>query len=185
MKRTRDEVDATLQIAKVNTAELLPTVHCLGFGPGASAAAGDYCLLQLEPALCQQLEAGRSLVIRGDKDEQAVLCSKDKTYDLKIADTSNMLLFLPDCKTPDQLKMEETHCNIIHSEIFGFSNNYWELRRCRPKLKKLKKLLMENTYEGPDSQKEKDSNRSKVRLLFSSFNSSICNFSNRAINRDR
>lgn len=59
MKRTLDEVDATLQIAKVNTAELLPTVHCLGFGPGASAAAGDYCLLQLEPALCQQLEAGR------------------------------------------------------------------------------------------------------------------------------
>lgn len=26
---------------------------------------------------------------------------------------------------------------------------------------------MANTYEGPDSQKEKDSNYSKVRLLFS------------------
>uniref|UniRef100_A0A8I5R6D5 Sister chromatid cohesion protein DCC1 n=1 Tax=Papio anubis TaxID=9555 RepID=A0A8I5R6D5_PAPAN len=102
-----------------------------------------------------------SLVIRGDKDEQAVLCSKDKTYDLKIADTSNMLLFIPGCKTPDQLKKEDSHCNIIHTEIFGFSNNYWELRRCRPKLKKLKKLLMENPYEGPDSQKEKDSNSSK------------------------
>ncbi|XP_068381669.1 sister chromatid cohesion protein DCC1 isoform X2 [Eschrichtius robustus] len=161
MRRTRDEVDATLQIAKLNAAELLPTVHCLGFGPGASAAAGDFCLLELEPALCQQLEAGHSLVIRGDKDENAVLCSKDKTYDMKIADTSNMLLFIPGCKTPDQMKMEETHCNIIHTEIFGFSNNYWELRRCRPKLKKLKKLLMENTYEGPDSQKEKDSNHSK------------------------
>ncbi|XP_036119684.1 sister chromatid cohesion protein DCC1 [Molossus molossus] len=162
MRRTRDEVDATLQIAKLNPAELLPAVQCLGFRPGASAAAaGDFCLLELEPALCQQLEAGRSMVIRGDKDEQAVLCSKDKTYDLKIADTSNMLLLIPGCKTPDQLKMEETHCNIIHPEIFGFSNNYWELRRCRPKLKKLKRLLMENTYEGPDSQKEKDSNCSK------------------------
>lgn len=58
MRRTRDEVDATLQIAKLNAAELLPTVHCLGFGPGASAAAGDFCLLELEPSLCQQLEAG-------------------------------------------------------------------------------------------------------------------------------
>uniref|UniRef100_A0A2K5LBT3 Sister chromatid cohesion protein DCC1 n=1 Tax=Cercocebus atys TaxID=9531 RepID=A0A2K5LBT3_CERAT len=159
MKRTREEVDATLQIAKLNAAELLPAVHCLGFGPGASA--GDFCLLELEPTLCQQLEDGHSLVIRGDKDEQAVLCSKDKTYDLKIADTSNMLLFIPGCKTPDQLKKEDSHCNIIHTEIFGFSNNYWELRRCRPKLKKLKKLLMENPYEGPDSQKEKDSNSSK------------------------
>lgn len=58
-RRTREEVDATLQVAKLNTAELLPTVHCLSFGPGTSgAAAGDFCLLELEPALCQQLEAG-------------------------------------------------------------------------------------------------------------------------------
>lgn len=61
-----------------------------------------------------------SMVIRGDKDEQAVLCSKDKTYDLKIADTSNMLLLIPGCKTPDQLTMEETHCNIIHTEVLYF-----------------------------------------------------------------
>ncbi|XP_012862055.1 sister chromatid cohesion protein DCC1 [Echinops telfairi] len=119
-QRTREEVDATLQIAK--------------------------------------------LVIRGDKDDQAVLCSKDQTYDLKIADTSNMLLFIPGCKTPEQLKTEAAPCNLIHSEIFGFSNNYWELRRCRPKLKKLKKLLMGNTYEGPDSQKEKDSNSSNYTI---------------------
>ncbi|KAK7825596.1 hypothetical protein U0070_016236 [Myodes glareolus] len=161
-RRTREEVDATLQVAKLNTAELLPTVHCLSFGPGISgAAAGDFCLLELEPALCQQLEAGHSFVIRGDKDEQAVLCSQDKTYDLKIADTSNMLLVIPGCKTPDQLKREEAQSNIVYSEIFGFSNNYWELRRCRPKLKKLKRLLMENTYEGPGTQKEDDPNRSK------------------------
>uniref|UniRef100_A0A8C5KBR0 Sister chromatid cohesion protein DCC1 n=1 Tax=Jaculus jaculus TaxID=51337 RepID=A0A8C5KBR0_JACJA len=150
-RRTREEVDATLQVAKLDAAELLPTAHCLAFGLGAHGGAGDVCLLELEPALCQQLEAGRSLVIRGDKEEQAVLCSKDKTYDLKVADTSNMLLFIPGCKTPDQLKMEESPCNIVHTE----------LRRCRPRLKKLKKLLMGNTYEGPDSPKEKDSKCSK------------------------
>ncbi|XP_076411881.1 sister chromatid cohesion protein DCC1 isoform X2 [Peromyscus maniculatus bairdii] len=116
-RRTREEVDATLQVAKLNAAELLPTVHCLSFGPGTSGAAtGDFCLLELDPALCQQLEAGHSFVIRGDKDEQAVLCSRDKTYDLKIADTSNMLLFIPGCKTPDQLKREETQSNIVHTE---------------------------------------------------------------------
>ncbi|XP_007606418.1 sister chromatid cohesion protein DCC1 [Cricetulus griseus] len=72
-----------------------------------------------------------------------------------------MLLVIPGCKTAEQLKREETQENIVHTEIFGFSNNYWELRRCRPKLKKLKKLLMENTYEGPDSHKEGDPSRSK------------------------
>ncbi|NXU03056.1 DCC1 protein, partial [Buphagus erythrorhynchus] len=157
--RSRAEVDATLQTAKLNPAELLPAVHCLSFGP--QAGGGECCLLQLEPGLCAELEAGRSLVIRGEKDEHAVLCSKDKTYDMKIADTSNMLLFVPGCKTPEELNADPASCNIIHSQIAGFSKNYWELRRCRPKLKKLRKLLMEDPYEGPDSQKDQTSTFSK------------------------
>lgn len=58
-----------------------------------------------------------SLVIRGEKDEQAVLCSKDKTYDVKIADTSNMLLFIPGCRTPEELNADQASCNIIHSQV--------------------------------------------------------------------
>ncbi|XP_033614823.1 sister chromatid cohesion protein DCC1 [Fukomys damarensis] len=103
----------------------------------------------------------RSLVIRGEKEEQAVLCSSDRTYELKVADTSNLLLCVPGCKTPAQLAGQDAAPGLLHAEIFGFSNNYWELRRCRPKLQKLRKLLKENTYEGPDSPKEVDSNRSK------------------------
>ncbi|XP_035412228.1 sister chromatid cohesion protein DCC1 isoform X1 [Cygnus atratus] len=154
--RSRAEVEATLRTAKLSPAELLPAAQCLSFGPGA-AGAGECCLLQLEPGLCAQLEAGASLVIRGEKDEQAVLCSKDKTYDMKIADTSNMLLFIPGCKTPEELNADEASGSVIHSQIAGFSNNYWELRRCRPKLKKLRKLLMEDPYEGPDSGKDQTS----------------------------
>ncbi|TSR75302.1 Sister chromatid cohesion protein DCC1 [Bagarius yarrelli] len=89
------------------------------------------------------------LTIRGDKDEHAVLCSEDKTYDLKIADTSNLLLFLPGCKTPEQLSDSESEPKLIHAQIWGYANSYWELRCQRPKLKKLKKLLMENPYDGP------------------------------------
>lgn len=59
-----------------------------------------------------------SLVIRGEKDEQAVLCSKDKTYDMKIADTSNMLLFVPGCKTPEELNADEASGSVIHSQVW-------------------------------------------------------------------
>lgn len=55
--RSRAEVDATLQTAKLNPAELLPAVQCLSFGP--QAGGGECCLLQLEPGLCAELEAGR------------------------------------------------------------------------------------------------------------------------------
>lgn len=84
-----------------------------GFGTVCNEA-GHWCLSKPSIFLFSC-----SLVIRGDKDEQAVLCSEDKTYDLKVADTSNMLLFIPGCKIPEQLKMEETHCNIIHTEVLS------------------------------------------------------------------
>lgn len=38
---------------------------------------------------------------------------------------------------------------VVVFQIWGFSNSYWELRKQRPRLKKLKKLLMENPYDGP------------------------------------
>lgn len=58
-----------------------------------------------------------SLVIRGDKEERAVLCSGDKTYDLKIADTSNLLLFVPGCKTPDQLTDSQNGPHVVHTQV--------------------------------------------------------------------
>ncbi|KAI7806264.1 sister chromatid cohesion protein DCC1 [Triplophysa rosa] len=145
--RTLEEVQATLEIAKVKEEDLQSTAYCLTFGDNVSS--GDYCLMELDETLCKHIEAGKSLIIRGDKDEHAVLCSDDKTYDLKIADTSNLLLFVPGCKTPEQLTLPDNSTQLVHAQIWGFSNCYWELRRHKPKLKKLKKLLMENPYNGP------------------------------------
>ncbi|KAG7269766.1 hypothetical protein CRUP_010791 [Coryphaenoides rupestris] len=136
--RTLEEVRATMQIAKLQDDELLKTVHCLSFGQNVLSA--DYSLMELDDTL---------LVIRGDKDERAVLCSGDKTYDLKLADTSNLLLFVPGCKTPDQLTGSQDSAHVVQTQIWGFCSSYWELRKQRPKLRKLKQLLMENPYEGP------------------------------------
>ncbi|CAH2285829.1 sister chromatid cohesion DCC1 [Pelobates cultripes] len=158
MDRTREEVAATLQIAKLNAEDFRSTVHCLTFNRAFNS--GDYSLMELDDALCKEIEAGGSLVIRGEKSDHAVLCSESKTYDLKIADTSNLLLFIPGCKTPDQLLADQQEVNVVRCEIAGFSNHYWELRRCRPKLKKLKKLLMENTYDGPENQGNRDNDTS-------------------------
>ncbi|XP_078072639.1 sister chromatid cohesion protein DCC1 isoform X2 [Mustelus asterias] len=153
--RTLQEIQATLQVAKLDPAELQPVVQCLSFSDSFSSE--DYCLLEVDDALCKYIESGQSLTIRGDLDEHAVLCSEDKTYDLKIADTSNMLLITPDCRTPDQLTSDSSTEQLIHCQIYGFAKSYWELKKSRPKLKKLKKLLMENQYEGPSGEKERSS----------------------------
>ncbi|MEQ2204282.1 Sister chromatid cohesion protein DCC1 [Xenoophorus captivus] len=157
--RSLEEVQATLEIAKLKEEDLLPTVQSLSFGDNVSSA--DYCLMELDETLCKHIEAGESLVIRGDKEERAVLCSSNKTYDLKIADTSNLLLFVPGGRTPDQLTDNQDSFHVVHTQVWGFCNSYWELRKQRPKLKKLKKLLMENPYEGPalGGQEENTENR--------------------------
>ncbi|XP_055780531.1 sister chromatid cohesion protein DCC1-like [Salvelinus fontinalis] len=155
MSRTLEEVQATIHIAKLKENDLQNTIHCLTFGE--SVSSGDYCLMELDDTLCKHIEAGKSLVIRGDLDERAVLCSEDKTYDLKIADTSNLLLLVPGCLTPDQLTTDnQASSQLVHAQIWGFSNSYWELRKRHPKLKKLKKLLMENPYEGPGVSGQED-----------------------------
>lgn len=56
-------------------------------------------------------------MIRGEKNEHAVICSKDKTYDMKIADTSNMLLFIPSGEMPEQLRAGKATTNILHPEV--------------------------------------------------------------------
>jgi sister chromatid cohesion protein DCC1 len=43
-----------------------------------------------------------SLIFRGTKDENAVLCTHNQTYDVKEAETSNSLLLLPDLRWPTQ-----------------------------------------------------------------------------------
>ena len=55
--RTLEEVQATLQIAKLKEDDLQKTIHCLSFGDNVSSA--DYCLLELDETLYKHLEAGQ------------------------------------------------------------------------------------------------------------------------------
>ena len=51
-----------------------------------------------------------SIIIRGDKTESAVLCTQDKTYDMKEQETSNLLLLVPEMKAgPDLIEEGSTH----------------------------------------------------------------------------
>lgn len=56
-KRTLEEVQATLQIAKLKEEDLQTTIHCLSYGDNVSSA--DYCLVELDDTLCKHIEAGQ------------------------------------------------------------------------------------------------------------------------------
>ena len=44
----------------------------------------------------------RSVAIRGDHQDEAVLCMDKATFDLKVAETSNSLLLVPHCSLPKE-----------------------------------------------------------------------------------
>lgn len=50
---------------------------------------------QLIDTPCCSCHAARSVVIKGATQEDAVLCTSDKTFALKLVETTNTLLLLP------------------------------------------------------------------------------------------
>ena len=51
-------------------------------------------LIQVSHKMLESIQAGDKLTFRGEDDESVVLCSNNKTYDVKDAETSNSLLIM-------------------------------------------------------------------------------------------
>jgi Sister chromatid cohesion protein Dcc1 len=58
------------------------------------------------------VQLNHSLVIRGDKDDNAVLCTENKTYELKDTETSNSLLIMKTLKFPKDVTSLQGSSNV-------------------------------------------------------------------------
>jgi sister chromatid cohesion protein DCC1 len=47
------------------------------------------------------------VVFKGEQNESAVLCTENKTYDVKEAETSNSILLLPELTFPNEDVVDE------------------------------------------------------------------------------
>ena len=64
---------------------------------GADLNAQTYRLFEMDEATLQQLlKDDGSLTIKGGRDDDAVLCTADKTYTLRLAESSNSFLLAPE-----------------------------------------------------------------------------------------
>ena len=61
----------------------------------------------------------RRLIFRGSDNEKAVLCSDDKTYEVKEAETSNSLLLVPSLKLPEELPQTNQGDMIVDDKNVG------------------------------------------------------------------
>ena len=61
---------------------------------GAGFEREEVELMELPPELLAVIEEGGEMAFKGAPDEEAVLCTRDKTYAVKRVETSNTLLLL-------------------------------------------------------------------------------------------
>ncbi|KAL5006003.1 hypothetical protein ScPMuIL_017161 [Solemya velum] len=149
--RPMETVNAILEYAKLERSELKPLVQNIFFSPELD---NDHMtLMELDSHMLDVILEGNELVIRGDKDEMAVLCTNEKTYEVKEAEISNDLLITPEVLIGKDLDSEGDPCQTF-SQVLSVLHTYYELRECKPRIHKLKSLLEENHYSGRESERD-------------------------------
>merc|ERR1712168_1636550 len=131
----------------------------------------DYKLLELNKELLENIKAGDEIVIRGNKDDDTVLCSRSKTFELRAADTSNTLLLVPDLTEPGGSSACDEHTVVDRSVLSCFST-YYEVRLIQPRLERLKEILEKNAFS--NSADEETSEKYTTQQLLGLIQASEC-----------
>ncbi|EJD73710.1 hypothetical protein LOAG_18880 [Loa loa] len=111
--------------------------------------SGNYRLVEINPVLADRIMAGEQLVIRGDQEDGAVLCTHDATFDVKEVATSNVLLLLPEFHFNDEANANKSIKTV--RKVIGLKNNFLELRQMSyVPVQRLKEKLHEGELEWDD-----------------------------------
>lgn len=151
-EHTLEEINEILMLAKLTEDDILPTSQVIHFSD-KNLHKNQYRLLELDKYLLQSLKDGETLHIKGGDEENAVLCTKSKTYELLETETSNSLLLVKDLAFNSDLQntLERSISKVVINSIF---NNYLEVTPSKPHLHKLKELLKKSVYKGQENEYE-------------------------------
>ncbi|GLT92862.1 hypothetical protein SLE2022_106740 [Rubroshorea leprosula] len=143
--------------------ELLPVCKgaeaVLNLQPSSSISIGyhplfgphdDLILFELDEKLVPDVLHQR-VTLRGQPDEEAVLCTKSKTYAIKFVGTSNSVFLIPPSDNPVSCDKslgchEGNYKEEVVATVLKVAPGTMELVEVAPKLDKLKSILLESPY---------------------------------------
>ncbi|KAL7120849.1 hypothetical protein ACP275_02G147400 [Erythranthe tilingii] len=117
------------------------------FGPH-----NDIMLLEIDEKLLPEILHQR-VTLRGQPDEDAVLCTTSKTYAVKFVGTSNSVLLIPPSDKVSELFNNKDEKNTVVASVIKVAPGCMELVEVAPKLDKLKLLLSQNPYTFSEASK--------------------------------
>ncbi|KAI3743742.1 hypothetical protein L1987_56807 [Smallanthus sonchifolius] len=110
----------------------------------------DLLLLELDEKLLPDV-INQRVSLRGESNEDAVLCTKSKTYAVKFVGTSNSVFLVP---PSDQFAVDG---NPPVASVIKVAPGTMELVEVAPKIDKLKTLILENPYRYDEDDQMHDS----------------------------
>lgn len=113
----------------------------------------DYKLLQLDSNLLNEISAGSTLFVKGNDNDEVVICSDTRTFHVVDAETSNSLLLANNLIFGNNIKDTDTR-KISNIKICGIFYDYLEAVVGKPHLKRLTELLQKTVYKGPEFEFE-------------------------------
>jgi len=149
--RSVDQVRQVIQLAKLEDTDLVNYSQVISFRP--QLLGDEVKLIHVSKEMADSVQQGDTLYLRGSDEEPIVLCSKNKTYDFKEAETSNSMLLLPSLS----LSKESTNASgndrtLAWRNVTGIFYKYFELQEIRPRITKLRSVLKTLTEDDVKSR---------------------------------
>ncbi|KAL1417480.1 hypothetical protein MTO96_000579 [Rhipicephalus appendiculatus] len=162
MIRTEEEVQAFLERAKLDRSDLQPVAQTLWF---AEENQSSLRLMEVDKELLKTMREGERLVFRGEEDCPAVVCTGDRTFEVREADISNSLLLVPTLRLSSEVvgNAPDSAPEVCPSQVLHTFHSYLELRQCFPRLKKLLELLRQSPYRGAELEHLVDNDKASPK----------------------
>ncbi|XP_003708453.1 sister chromatid cohesion protein DCC1 isoform X1 [Megachile rotundata] len=145
--RTMDEVRNTLELATIKESDLKSVTQIL-YSAEDHNIDKHIKLLEIDDHLIEMINKGDVLTFQGNEEDSVVLCTKNRTYDVKESETSNSCLLVPNASMFEKTKLHTGGRIIKDNNILGIFHTYFEVKECKPKLEKLLDLLGPTSFKG-------------------------------------
>lgn len=138
--RSVDNVKSVIEMAKLEDSDLHSFSQVITFSP--ELYGDEVKLIYVSKDMANSLDEGDCVYLRGSEDEPVVLCTKDKTYDFKEAETSNNLFILPNLTLSKKCsELSKGDRTLTWRNVSGQFCKYFELTEMRPRIQKLRTVL--------------------------------------------
>ena len=151
--RTLSEVQNLLMLAKLSPDAFTTPAQVLHFASTMNPQCNteELILIEMEENLLEEtLRSSFGLRVTSGTQPHgsAVLCSADATYELREAETSNSLLFIPNGHWPSGSESKNQHdLEPENRDIVAVKHHYLEARRSRARIEQLDEYLQKALYK--------------------------------------